>query len=114
MYVPGHNMLLRNRKTLDCEVWVIVSVCLSTKAVNLQVREGKSANDVIDGVNRLDCKVGVPRVILIDQDYGIMKAFSEAEVNIKVTDLVLFEENKIQLKTCPVSGHNIKTHRAKI
>ena len=73
----------------------------------LNVIESKSANDVIDGVNRLNCKARMPNAILIDQDYRIMKAFSEAEVNIKETDLVLFEENKIRLKTCLVSGHNI-------
>ena len=68
LYVPGHSILLRNRKIQDCEVWVMVSVCLVTKAVNLQVIEGKSADAVIDGVNRLGCEVGMPSLILIDQD----------------------------------------------
>ena len=95
MYVPGHNMLLRNRKFQDCEVWIMLSVCLVTKAVNLQVREGKSANAVIVGVNRFGSKVGMPSLIPIDQDSGIMKAFNEAEVNMKDIDLVLFKENKI-------------------
>merc|ERR1711867_310943 len=85
----------------------MVSVCLVTKAVNLQVIEGKSADAVIDGVNRLGCQVGMPSLILIDQDSGIMKAFNEAEVNMKDIDLVLFKKNKIQFRTCPVSGHNM-------
>ena len=95
LYVPGHSMMLRNRKVQDCKVWVMVSVCLVTKAVNLQVIEGKSADAVIDGVNRFGCEVGMPSLILIDQDSGIMKAFNEAEVNMKDIDLVLFKENKI-------------------
>ena len=37
----------------------------------------------------------MPSMILIDQDSGIMKAFNEAEVNMKDIDLVLFKENKI-------------------
>merc|ERR1711867_176009 len=85
----------------------MVSVCLVTKSVNLQVIEGKSADAVIDGVNRLGCEVGMPSLILIDQDSGIMKAFNEAEVNMKDIDLVLFKENKIRFRTCPVSGHNM-------
>merc|ERR1711867_268831 len=85
----------------------MVSVCLVTKIVNLQVIEGKSADAVIDGVNRLGCEVGMPSLILIDQDNGIMKAFNEAEINIKDIDLVLFEENKLRLKTCLASGYNI-------
>merc|ERR1711867_190294 len=85
----------------------MVSVCLVTKAVNLQAIEGKSADAVIDGVNRLSCEVGMPSLILIDQDSGIMKAFNEAEVNMKDIDLILFKENKIRFRTCPVSGHNM-------
>ena len=73
----------------------MVSVCLVTKVVNLQVRERKSADVVIDGINRLDCKVGMPSVILTDQDSGIVKAFNEAEENVKEIDLVLFKESKI-------------------
>ena len=107
LYVLGHNILLRNRKIQDCEVWVMVSVCLVTKAVNLQVIERKSADAVIDGVNRLDCKVGMPSIILIGQDSGIMKAFNKAEVNMKDIGLVLFKENKTRFRTCPVSGHNM-------
>ena len=85
----------------------MVSVCLVTKAVNLQVIEGKSADALIDGVNRLGCEDGMPNLILIDQDSGIMKAFNEAEVNMKDIDLVLFKENKIRFRTCPVSGHHM-------
>merc|ERR1712082_329022 len=107
LYVPGHSMLLRNRKIQDCEVWVMVSVCLVTKAVNLQVIEGKSADTVINGVNRLGCEVGMPSLILIDQDSRIMKAFNEAQVNMKDIDFVLFRENKIRFRTCSVSGHNM-------
>merc|ERR1711867_341391 len=86
----------------------MVSVCLVTIAVNLQVIEGKSADAIINGVNRLGCKVGMPSLILIDQDSGIMKAFNEVEVNMKNIDLVLFKENKIRLKTCSVSEHNLE------
>ena len=107
LYVPGHNMLLRNRTIQDCEVLVMLSVCLVTKAVNLQTIEGTSADAVINGVIRLGCEVGVSSLILIDQDNGIMKAFNEAEVNIKDIDLVLSKENKIRFRTCPVSGHNM-------
>merc|ERR1712082_124139 len=85
----------------------MVSVCLVSKAVNLQVIEGKSADAVIDGVNRLGCEVGMSSLILINQDSGIMKAFNEAEVNMKEIYLVLSKENKIRFRTCPVSGHNM-------
>ena len=73
----------------------------------LSVIEKRTTDTVIYGVNRLDCKIGIPSVILIDQGSGIVKAFNKAEVNTKDIDLVLFEENKIRLKTCPVSGLNI-------
>ena len=80
----------REEALKDFKVWVMILVCLVTKAVNLQVIGRKSADGVIDGVNRLDCKVGMPSIILTDQDSGTMKAFNKMEVN-----LVLLEENKI-------------------
>ena len=61
----------------------------------LQVIVGKSVVAVINKANKLGCEVGMPSMILIDQDNGIMKAFNEAEVNMKDIDLVLFKENKI-------------------
>ena len=73
----------------------MLSVCLITKAVNLQTIEGMSADAVINGVNVFGCEVEVSSLILIDQDNGIMKAFNEAEVKIKDIDLVLSKENKI-------------------
>merc|ERR1711895_83352 len=86
----------------------MVSIRLVTKAINLQVIMGKSVNAVIDEANKLGCEVGMPSMILIDQDSRIMKAFNEAEVNMKNIDLVLFKENKIQFKTCSVSEHNME------
>ena len=50
--------------------------------MNLQVIETKSADGVIEGVNRLGCEVGFPSYILTDQDSGIMKALAEAEVSL--------------------------------
>ena len=85
----------REEALKDFKAWAIVSACLVTKDFNLQVIERKSADVVIDGVNRPDCKVEMPSIILTDQDSGIMKAFNKAEVNMKDTDLVLFKENKI-------------------
>ena len=48
----------------------------------------KSANAVIDRVKRLDCKIGMPSVILIDKDSKIVMAFNKAEVNIEGIDLI--------------------------
>ena len=106
VYVPGHNMLLRNRKMAEAKVYVLVFVCMITKCVNLQVVEQKSADGVIDGVNRLGCEVGMPSYILTDQDSGIMKALEEIDVSLKDVDLCLYKERGIRFRTAPVSGHN--------
>ena len=106
VYVPGHNMLLRNRKMVEAKVYVLVFVCMITKCVNLQVVEQKSADGIIDGVNRLGCEVGMPSYILTDQDSGIMKALEEIDVSLKDVDLCLYKERGIRFRTAPVSGHN--------
>ena len=81
-------------------------VCLVTRAVNLQVIETKSADGVIEGVNRLGCEVGFPSYILTDQDSGIMKALAEAEVSLKDIELFVYMEKGVRFKTAPVAGPN--------
>ena len=106
IYVPGHTMKTRHRNILEAKCYVLVFCCPVTKAVNLQVIEAKSADAVLDGVNRLGCEVGFPKIILIDQDTGIMKALKEAQVNLFDLEAVLYKTRSVQFKTCPVSGHN--------
>ena len=106
VYVPGHSMSTRGRQPIDVKCYVLVFVCPTTKLVNLQVIEGKSADAVVDGVNRLGCEVGIPSFVLVDQDSGILKVLKEAEVNVRDLQLVLHKEKGIRFRTCPVSGHN--------
>ena len=107
VYVPGHSMALRNKKILEGKCYALVSVCMVTKCVNIQVIESKSADGVIDGITRLSCEVGVPKFIIVDKDTGIMKALTDCEVNMKDLQLYFFKEKGIQFRTVPVSGHNM-------
>ena len=107
IYVPGHSMALRNKKILEGKCYALVSVCMVTKCVNIQVIESKSADGVIDGITRLSCEVGVPKFIIVDKDTGIMKALTDCEVSMKDLQLYFFKEKGIQFRTVPVSGHNM-------
>ena len=106
VYVPGHAMKTRHRAVVEAKCYVLVSVCPVSKLVNLQVIEGKSADAVIDGVIRLCCEVGVPSLMLVDKESSILKALSEAEVDVRNLDMLLHKEKGIRFRTCPVSGHN--------
>ena len=106
VYVPGHTMALRNRKVEEAKVYVLCFVCPTTKLCNLQVIEAKSADGVIDGINRFCCEAGVPNYILVDQDSGIMKGLKECEVNLRDVQYVLHKEKGIKFQTVPVGGHN--------
>ena len=107
IFVPGHSMATRGRKVIDVKAYILVFLCPTTKCVNLQVIEGKSADAVAEGVTRLGCEVGMPSLVLVDQDSAIMKVLREAEVDLKNIDLLLFKEKGIRFRTCPVSGHNM-------
>ena len=106
IYVPGHSMKTRNRKVVDVKCYVLVFVCPTTKMTNLQVIESKSADGVVEGINRLGCETGFPSFVLADQDSGILKVMKEAEVNLKNLEMILYKERGIKFRTCPVSGHN--------
>ena len=106
IYVPGHSMRTRNRDAIDVKCYVVVFICPTTKMTNLQVIEGKSADAVIEGINRLGCEHGFPSFVLVDQDSSIIKVLEEAEVRLKDLQLLLFKERGIKFKTCPVAGHS--------
>ena len=106
IYVPGHSRETRNKKAVDVKVYVLVFVCPTTKLTNLQVIEGKTADCVLDGINRLGCENGFPSYVLVDQDSRILKVLEEAEVRLKDLQLVLYKERGIKFRTCPVQGHN--------
>ena len=106
VYVPGHSMQTRNRKIIDVKCYVLTFVCPTTKLVNLQVIESKSADGVVEGISRLGCEAGFPSFVLADQESSILKVLREAEVSLKDLQLILYKERGIKFRTCPVSGHN--------
>ena len=106
IFVPGHAHKTRHRSVVEAKCYVFVTVCPVTKLVNLQVIESKSADGILDGITRLVCEVGVPTLMLVDQDSGVMKALREAECDIKNLDMKVHKEKGMRFKTCPVSGHN--------
>ena len=106
IYAPGHAARTRNTKAIEVKAYVMVFVCPTTKNVNIQVLEGKSADAIVDGLNRLGCEVGFPSYFLIDKDSGIMKALNDANVSLKDMQGIVYKERKIKFKTCPIGGHN--------
>ena len=105
-YVPGYERETRTRNSLHSKLYIMVSVCVTTKLVNLQALEKKSAGAIIDGFTRLSCEVGVPSIVHIDQDSGFLAAFSDAEVDLVDLRHQLWTEFGISFSTCPVSGHD--------
>ena len=61
----------------------MVAVFITTKIVNLQFLETKSAAGITDGFTCLCAKVGVPTVVKVDQDSGALAAFQSAELDFR-------------------------------
>ena len=105
-YVPGYEKSTRARPASSVKTWILTSVCVVTKLVNCQVIEKSDASAILDAMTRLGCEVGLPSVMLADQDSTLMKAIKEAKVNLVNLKLELHEEKGIQLELCSVGGHN--------
>ena len=105
-FVPGFERATRNRRELESKVHILVSVCVTTRAVNLQAIEGKDASAIIDGFTRLCSEVGVPTKILVDKDAGAMSAFNSAELDIFNLQHQLHTQFGILFETCPKGGHD--------
>ena len=70
----------RSRKVLESKVYVMVSVCVTTKIVNLQILEGRKAQNIMDGFTRLSAEVGVPSVVHVDEESGAMAGLRDADL----------------------------------
>ena len=69
----------------------LVFACPVTRLLNLQVIEKSDSSGVVDGLTRLSCEVGIPKILLMDQDTALIKVMSEVEVNFKNLELKLHE-----------------------
>ena len=105
IYVPGFEKSTRSRK-LQSDCHVLVFACPVIRLVNLQVVEKRDASGIVDGITRLACEVGIPKVILMDQDAAFLKVVNEVEYTYKDAKLKLNRELGIEFITCPVSGHH--------
>ena len=105
-YVPGYERETRNRPALESKLHVMVAVCVTTKIVNLQVLEGKSAAAIIDGFTKLSCEVGVPSMVHVDQDSGALAGFQTVELDYTDLQHKLWTQFGISFSTCPVGGHD--------
>lgn len=105
-YVPSYERETRNRPALHSQVYIMVSVCITTKIINLQALEGKTADAIIDGFTRLSAEVGIPTMVHIDQDTGVMAGFQSVELDYKDLQHRLLTQFGISYSTCPVGGHD--------
>ena len=107
VFVPGFERKTRNRQVVEAKTWVLVFVCPVTRLINLQVIEKSDSSGIVEGLTRLSCEVGVPKVILIDQDSALIKALTEVEFEFVTAKLEVHRALGIEFATCPVSGHNM-------
>ena len=85
----------------------MLSVCPTTRLINLQVVETHGASGVMSAVIRLGCEVGLPAKMFIDQDRAIMCGFKTAEFELGNLQLTLEKKHGIEFEVCPVQGHNM-------
>ena len=105
-FVPSHQRNTRSGdKTYD--VYMLVFGCASTGTVNCQIMEGgKNTGNVLDALNRFFVEACVPKIFYVDKDSALLKAISEAELDVFSVDGVLSRERGITVQTCPAMGHN--------
>ena len=106
VYVPGRERNTRSSKSLSSKVWVLVSVCVLTKLVNMQVVETHCAKGLSDGLTRLICEVGTPSRLLVDQDSALIKLLQEGRIELVNLESHIRTKTQMDFTVCPVSGHN--------
>ena len=104
-YVPAYERETRHRAALESKLNIMVAVCVTTKIVNLQVLEAKTADAIIDGFTRLSAEVGIPSKVHVDQESGALAGFQSVELDYRDLQHRLWTQFGISFLTCPVGGH---------
>ena len=106
VFVPGRERNTRSSKSLSSKAWILVSVCVMTKLVNMQVVETHCAKGLSDGLTRLICEVGTPSRLLVDQDSALIKLLQGGRIELVNLESHIRTKTQMDFTVCPVSGHN--------
>ena len=60
----------------------------------------------MEGLTRLACEVGMPSILILDQETSFMKMVKDSEINLLDIQQRSFTEHGIKFVTAPVAGHN--------
>ena len=107
LFVPGRERETRQNPIMTYKAWVLVLICPVTKLINLQVCEKSDASGILDGLTRMFCEAGVPKVLVCDDGSAVVKALREVEIDIRNLEQKLVTEHGTSFKIVPVSGHNM-------
>ena len=105
--VPGFERHTRNRQVLRAKVWVMTTVCMTTRVVNLQVIEKEDTGGIVEGLTRLSCEAGFPKIVFCDQDPPVLSAMRHSQSQFRDLQHQLHRQHGIEFEVCPVSGHNM-------
>ena len=78
------------------KAWVLVLICPVTKLIN--VCEKSDASGILDGLTRMFCEAGVPKVLLCDDGSAVVKALREVEIDIRNLEQKLVTEHGTSFK----------------
>ena len=106
VFVPGFERETRATKVKESKVWIMVSVCLVTSNVNLQVCEMKDTGAILEAIVRLGCECGYPKYIACDKESSILAALREIKVNLRDLQHRLYREHGVIVEECAVGGHD--------
>ena len=107
LYVPGRERETRQNPVMTYKAWVLVLICPVTKLCNMQVCETSDASGILDGLTRMFCEAGVPKVLLCDDGSAVVKALRDVELDIRNLEHELITEHGTSFRIVPVSGHNM-------
>ena len=102
---PYRAYSVHNRRT-TVKVWITTFVCATTGMTNLKIMEGYDTTQFLLSFSRFSCEAGFPRLVLIDEGSQHVRGCENMMINMCDARGVLKQEFGLDLKTCPVGGHN--------
>ena len=103
--IRSHHTTSTRRRPNRTKVWILVSVCSWTRAIQAELMTGTSASDVADGLTRVMSVVGSISHIVTDQLASQLKVVREGKFLEQVQQR-LYQRVGFSSTVVPVSRHN--------
>ena len=87
--------------------------CSTTSTTNINLMDSYDSNSFILTFTHFSCKVGYPKILLLDEGSQLIKGCKNRKLNFQDIRHQLHVNVNVEFQLCPIGGHNMSQKKNK-